>query len=71
LRAAARAATEVQIAKTLKEEQDALETFKAANIKVVEPNLAAFKSAVMDQYRQAGLMDKWKPGLLARIEAVK
>jgi TRAP-type transport system periplasmic protein len=71
LRAGARAATDVQIAKTLKDEQDAIETFRGANIKVVEPNLAAFRTAVMDQYRQAGLMDKWKPGLLARIEAVR
>jgi tripartite ATP-independent transporter DctP family solute receptor len=71
LRAAAREATDAQIAKTLKDEQDAVETFKAANIKVVEPDIAAFRNAVMEQYRQAGLMEKWKPGLAARIDAVK
>jgi TRAP-type transport system periplasmic protein len=71
LRAAAREAADVQIARTLKDEKDAIDTFKAANIKVVEPDLAAFRAAVMEQYRKANLMEKWKPGLVARIEAVK
>ncbi len=71
LRAAAREAADVQIAKTLKDEKDAIDTFRAANIKVVEPDVAAFRTAVMEQYRRANLMEKWKPGLVARIEAVK
>jgi TRAP-type transport system periplasmic protein len=71
LKAAAREATDVQIARTLKDEKDAIDTFKAANIKVVEPDLAAFRAAVMEQYRKANLMEKWKPGLVARVEAVK
>jgi TRAP-type transport system periplasmic protein len=71
LRAAARAAAEEQIAKTLADETAAIETFKAANIRIVEPNVEAFRAAVMEQYRQSGLMDKWKPGLLARIEAIR
>lgn len=71
LRAAAREAADAQIAKTLKDEKDAIETFKAANIKIVEPNVEAFRAAVMEQYRKANLMDKWKPGLVARIEGVK
>jgi hypothetical protein len=40
-------------------------------MKVVEPDLAAFRAAVQAEYKASGLMDKWKPGLLARIEAVK
>jgi TRAP-type transport system periplasmic protein len=71
LKAAAREATDVQIARTLKDEKDAIDTFKAANIKVVEPDLAAFRAAVMEQYRKANLMEKWKPSLVARVEAVK
>ncbi|MHB2165590.1 DctP family TRAP transporter solute-binding subunit [Alsobacter sp. R-9] len=71
LRAAAREAADMQIAKTLKDEKDAIDTFKAAGIVVVEPDVAAFKAAVMEQYKKAGLMDKWKPGLQARVEAVK
>lgn len=71
LRAAARAAAEVQIATSAKDEEDAIGTFKAANIRIVEPDVAAFRAAVMDQYAKTGLMDKWTPGLLARIEAVR
>jgi TRAP-type C4-dicarboxylate transport system substrate-binding protein len=71
LRAATRAAVEVQIANSAKDEEDAIGTFKAANIRIVEPDVAAFRTAVMEQYRKAGLMDKWTPGLLARVEAVR
>jgi TRAP-type transport system periplasmic protein len=71
LKAAAREATDVQIAKTLKDERDAIDAFKSANIKIVEPDVAAFRAAVLEQYRKANLMEKWKPGLVARIEAVK
>jgi tripartite ATP-independent transporter DctP family solute receptor len=71
LRAATRAAMEVQIANSAKDEEDAIGTFKAANIRIVEPDVAAFRTAVMEQYRKAGLMDKWTPGLLARVEAVR
>jgi TRAP-type transport system periplasmic protein len=71
LRAAARAAVEVQIAQTVKDEEDAIGTFKAANIKIVEPNVEAFRAAVMEQYKKSGLMEKWKPGLLDQIAAVK
>ena len=71
LRAAAKDATETQIAKTLADEKAAIETFKAANIKIVEPDIPAFRAAVMEQYKKADLMAKWKPGLIERIEAVK
>jgi tripartite ATP-independent transporter DctP family solute receptor len=71
LRAASREATDAQIQKTLKDETDAIATFRQSGIKIVEPDVAAFRVAVMEQYKQAGLMDKWKPGLAARIEAVK
>ena len=62
LRAAAREAADAQIQKTIKDEKDAIETFKQASIKIVEPDVAAFRAAVLEQYKQAGLMEKWKPG---------
>ena len=71
LRAAAKDAAEAQIAKTLADEMAAIETFKAANIKIVEPDIPAFRAAVLEQYKKADLMAKWKPGLMERIEAVK
>ena len=71
LRAASAAATKTQIQKTLADEKAAVDTFKGANITVSEPDVAAFRTAVMEQYKKAGLMDKWKAGLADRIGAVK
>ena len=71
LRAAAREAADIQIARTLKDEADAADTFRGAGIKIVEPDVAAFRVAVQEQYRAANLTEKWKPGLQARIEAVR
>lgn len=71
LRAAAREATDAQMAATLRDEQDALETFKKGGITIVEPKLDAFRVAVMKEYEADGLLAKWKPGLIARIQAIK
>jgi tripartite ATP-independent transporter DctP family solute receptor len=71
LRAASKAATAKQIEKTLADEKSAIDTFKAANIAVTEPDVAAFRAAVLEQYKKSGMMEKWKPGLLERIDAVK
>lgn len=71
LRAAAREAADMQIAKTLADEVSAVDTFKQAGIRIVEPNLAAFRTAVMDEYRKADAMKAWKPGLVERIDAIR
>jgi tripartite ATP-independent transporter DctP family solute receptor len=71
LRAAAREAADAQIAKTIADERAALDTFRQNNIAIVEPDVAAFRTAVMEQYKKADLMAKWKPGLMERIDAVK
>jgi tripartite ATP-independent transporter DctP family solute receptor len=71
LRAASKAATAKHIEKTLADEKSAIDTFKAANIAVTEPDVAAFRAAVLEQYKKSGMMEKWKPGLLERIDAVK
>ena len=71
LRAASREAADLQIAKTLADEISAIETFKANNIRIVEPNLASFRTAVMDEYRKTDAMKAWKPGLVERIEAIR
>jgi tripartite ATP-independent transporter DctP family solute receptor len=71
LRSAAREATEVQIAKTLADEKSAVDTFKAAGTRVSEPDATAFRAAVMREYDSSGMSARWKPGLLARIQAVK
>ena len=71
LRAAAREAADMQIAKTLQDEKSALDTFRAANIRISEPDATAFRTVVLKEYDSSGMVAKWKPGLLARIQAVK
>ena len=71
LRAAAREAADMQIAKTLLDEKAAVDTFRAANIRISEPDATAFRSVVLKEYDSSGMAAKWKPGLLARIQAVK
>ncbi len=72
VRAAAKEAADFQIVNSLKDEVDALEGFRRnGKMKIVEPDIAAFKAAVQAEYKATGLMDKWKPGLLERIDAVK
>jgi TRAP-type C4-dicarboxylate transport system substrate-binding protein len=71
LRAVAREAADTQIAKTLADEKAAIETFRAANIRISEPDATAFRTTVFKEYEAAGMAAKWKPGLMARIQAVK
>ena len=71
LRAATQEAIEIQITKSAKDELDALETFKAAKLRIVEPDVASFRTAVRDQYKKSGMSDKWKPGLMERVDAVR
>ena len=71
LRAAAREAADAQVAKTLQDEKSAIDTFKAAGIRIVEPDIAAFRTAVQNEYKQSGLAAKWKAGLTDRVLAVK
>lgn len=71
MRAATREAADLQIAETIKDEGGAIETFKQAGIRIVEPDLDSFRAAVMTEYQQSGMTGKWKSGLLARVQAVK
>lgn len=71
LRAAAREAADMQIAKTLQDEKSAVDTFRAANIRISEPDASAFRNVVLKEYDASGMTAKWKPGLLARIQAVR
>jgi len=38
---------------------------------VSEPDATAFRELVMKEYDAAGMAAKWKPGLVARIQAVR
>ena len=41
------------------------------NIRISEPDANLFRTAVFKEYESAGMVAKWKPGLLARIQSVK
>jgi TRAP-type C4-dicarboxylate transport system substrate-binding protein len=71
LRAVAREASEMQIAKTLQDEKSALDTFRAANVRISEPDASLFRTTVFKEYEASGMTAKWKPGLMARIQAIK
>jgi tripartite ATP-independent transporter DctP family solute receptor len=71
LRAVSRDAADAQIAKTLADEKAAIDTFKAANIRISEPDAGVFRAAVFKEYEAAGMTAKWKPGLIARVQAVQ
>lgn len=71
LRAVSREAADMQIAKTLADEKSAVDTFRAASIRVTEPDANLFRGVVFKEYESAGMTAKWKPGLMARIQAVK
>ncbi|MBN9497190.1 MAG: TRAP transporter substrate-binding protein DctP [Alphaproteobacteria bacterium] len=71
LRAASREAADFEIAKTLEDEKSAADTFRAAGIKIVEPDIPAFRAAVMEQYKESGMMARWKPGLAEKVEAIR
>ena len=71
LRAASREFADMQIARTLADEKAAIDTFKAANIRISEPDATLFRAVVFKEYEAAGMTAKWKPGLLARVQAVQ
>ena len=71
LRAAARQAADTQIAKTLQDEKSAVDTFRAANIRISEPDATVFRTTVFKEYEAAGMTAKWKPGLMARVQAIR
>ena len=71
LREASREFADMQIARTLADEKAAIDTFKAANIRISEPDATLFRAVVFKEYEAAGMTAKWKPGLLARVQAVQ
>lgn len=71
LRAAVNETLEKQIAQTIADEKSAIELFKKQGLSITQPDLAAFRATVHTEYEKGGLTAKWKPGLAARIAAVK
>lgn len=71
IRAAAQAAAKYNNENRLKDEADDVEQFKKDGLKVVVPDVAAFRKAVQDKYQQSDYAKIWPKGLLERINATK
>jgi TRAP-type C4-dicarboxylate transport system substrate-binding protein len=67
----ARAAAEYNDTNRLAEEKELVGFFEKAGLKVTTPDLAAFRASVEKQYAEAGLAQKWAPGLQQRIADVR
>lgn len=55
----------------LAEEKEMVAFFEKAGLKVTTPDLAAFQASVKKQYEEAGLSQKWAPGLADKIAATR
>ncbi len=71
LRKAAAESTEFNDKSRLAEEKDMVDFFVKAGLKVTTPDVNAFRAAVEKQYAEAGLSQKWEPGLKDKISAVR
>jgi TRAP-type transport system periplasmic protein len=71
LRKAAADATEYNDKSRLAEEKEMVDFFVKAGLKVTTPDVNAFRASVEKQYTEAGLSQKWEPGLKDKISAVR
>ena len=55
----------------LAEEKEMVAFFEKAGLKVTSPDLAPFRASVKKQYEEAGLSQKWAPGLAEKIVDVR
>lgn len=71
VKAAAQAAAQYNNVNRIKDESDDVEQFKKQGLKIVTPDVAAFRKAVQDKYQQSDYAKVWPKGLVERINAVK
>jgi TRAP-type C4-dicarboxylate transport system substrate-binding protein len=67
----AKAAANFNDTSRLSEEKEMVAFFEKAGLKVTSPDLAPFRASVKKQYEEAGLSQKWAPGLADKIEATQ
>jgi len=68
---AAEAAARYNNANRVKDEAELVDFFKAQGLKVITPDVAAFRKAVQDKYTASDMAKVWPKGLLERINAVR
>ena len=71
VRLAAEAAARYNNANRVKDEAEIVDFFKAQGLKVVTPDVAAFRKSVQDRYLKSDIAATWPKGLLQRINDVK
>ncbi len=71
VRAAAQAAAKYNNENRIKDEASIVDEFKQAGLKIVTPDVAAFRKAVQDKYMQSDYAKIWPKGLLERINATR
>ncbi len=71
VRLAAEAAARYNNANRVKDEAELVDFFKAQGLKIVTPDVAAFRKAVQEKYLTSAIAKTWPKGLLERINAVR
>jgi tripartite ATP-independent transporter DctP family solute receptor len=71
VRLAAEAAARYNNANRVKDEAELIDFFKAQGLKIVTPDVAAFRKAVQQKYLTSDMAKTWPKGLLERINAVR
>jgi tripartite ATP-independent transporter DctP family solute receptor len=71
VRLAAEAAARYNNANRVKDEAELVDFFKAQGLKIVTPDVAAFRKAVQEKYMKSAIAATWPKGLLERINAVR
>jgi tripartite ATP-independent transporter DctP family solute receptor len=68
---AAEAAARYNNANRIKDEAELIDFFKAQGLKVITPDVPAFRKAVQEKYMKSEMAKTWPKGLLERINAVQ
>jgi tripartite ATP-independent transporter DctP family solute receptor len=71
VRVAAEAAARYNNANRVKDEAELVDFFKAQGLKIVTPDVAAFRKTVQEKYQASEMAKTWPKGLLERINAVR
>ncbi|MDR3411015.1 MAG: sialic acid TRAP transporter substrate-binding protein SiaP [Formivibrio sp.] len=71
VKAAAQAAAKYNNENRIKDEAALVEQFRSQGMKIVVPDVAAFRKAVQEKYLKSDMAATWPKGLLERINAVR
>lgn len=71
VRLAAEAAARYNNANRVKDEAELVDFFKAQGLKIVTPDVAAFRKTVQEKYMKSDIAKTWPKGLLERVNAVR